>query len=400
MKIKRLVNKFREKIFGIFFLHSLLYFIILEGFVSTTNAQTWTEDSFEDFIDGKLDASGNNIYVSRDGKIRTIHHFDYNNDGYIDLLFPQTHDSFTDIPPTLGEVLMNRTIKESNLAVKGALQVTNCDLNHDGFQDLIFCPNFNGIQNPRNFVSIIYGGEDGWPVSRSTSALPVNNIKAIATADLNHDGWDDIVTLNSTAWKYGQPSGNIIRIFWGGERGYLNTRYFDLGVPEAIEITSGDFDNDGSADLAILKGNKNVVIYWATPAKGNVVLDTSNIQLSGVQGYSIATGDCDNNNSVDLLVGTKEEILYIIPNRMNRSWGEPKEIRSFNSSNIVVGDIDKDGLNDILLSFFDQGYASGGELMGAKKNSGSAAHILWGKRVDFPSLAHLHLRRRILVLQR
>jgi len=30
------------------------------------------EDSFEDFADVRLDAAGQNLYVSRDGKVRTI----------------------------------------------------------------------------------------------------------------------------------------------------------------------------------------------------------------------------------------------------------------------------------------------------------------------------------------
>lgn len=388
MKKIGLINRFMKKSFGLFFLPYLLCSSFLLGIsLLTTNAQTWIEDNFEDFIDGNLDASGNNIYVSKDGKIRTIHHFDYNNDGYIDLLFPQTHDIFSDVPPTLGEIFKDRTIKESNLAVQTTLQVTNSDLNHDGFQDLVFCPGANGIQNPRNFISIIYGGEDGWPNYRTTSGLPVNKIQAIAITDLNHDKWDDIVALNGTAWKYGQPSGNIIRIFWGGERGFLNTRHHDLGIPGAISFTSGDFDNDGSVDLAILKGDNHIIIYWATPAKdGGIVFDTTNIQLKEAKGYSIAAGDCDNNKSPDLLVGTKEEILYIIPGKMNRSWGEPQKIRSFNSSNIVVGDIDKDGLNDILLSFLSLGHAAGGELTGAGKNSGNAVQILWGNRNGFSQI--------------
>jgi hypothetical protein len=59
------------------------------GLFFTVAAQTWVHDTFEDFIKGTLDASGANFYVSRDGKIRTIHRFDYNDDGYIDLLFPK-----------------------------------------------------------------------------------------------------------------------------------------------------------------------------------------------------------------------------------------------------------------------------------------------------------------------
>ena len=38
----------------------------------------WVEDSFEDFADGQLDAAGQNLYVSRDGAVRSIHRFDLN----------------------------------------------------------------------------------------------------------------------------------------------------------------------------------------------------------------------------------------------------------------------------------------------------------------------------------
>jgi len=369
---------------GSFFPFSLFTFFFLVIILPSTNAQIWTEDTFEEFIDGTLDASGNNIYVSRDGKIRTIHHFDYNNDGYIDLLLPQTHDIFSDVPPVMGEVFADRTVRESLLSLQATLQAANSDLNHDGFQDLIFCPASNGIQNPRNFITIIYGGDDGWPNYRTNSYLPVHGIQSVTVADLNHDKWDDIVTLNSTAWKFDQPSGNIIRIFWGGERGYLNTRHLDISVPGAIGITSGDFNNDGSADLAILKGDNNIIVYWATPVKdGNYVFNTSNIHLQVTKGSSIAAGDCNNDKISDLLVGTKEGILCIIPSLMNSSWGDPQEIEGFNASNIVVDDIDKDGFNDLLLSFLSAGHAAGGELAGAGKNSGNAAQILWGDKNGF-----------------
>ena len=70
--------------------------------------QIWLEDTFEDFVDGTFDASGQNIYVSRDGKIRTINRFDLNEDGWIDLLFPGTHDNYSFIPATLASVSPDR----------------------------------------------------------------------------------------------------------------------------------------------------------------------------------------------------------------------------------------------------------------------------------------------------
>ena len=72
---------------------------------------------------GTPDASGQNIYVSRDGKIRTIHRFDLNDDGYVDVLFGTSHDSYTYIPATLATVSSDRAVRTSELTVEGSLTV-------------------------------------------------------------------------------------------------------------------------------------------------------------------------------------------------------------------------------------------------------------------------------------
>jgi hypothetical protein len=366
---------------------NILSFTLLSGFILTGTAQTLVDETFEDFIRGTLDASGANIYVSRDGKIRTIHRYDYNDDGYIDLLFPHTHDQTDDLPSTLAEVMADRSIKELKLAYKGSLQVTSADLNLDGYNDLIFIPNHDGIQNPRNFLTIVYGGEDGWPASRSTAPLPVNGARAVAVADLNRDGWPDIVTLNSEAWNPGQPPGNIIRIYWGGERGYLNTRFLDIGIPEATAISSGDFDGNGYGDIAILRKDSTLTILWSTLLKeGAAAIETSDIDFpAGRTGLTIAAGDVNNNHKTDLVVGTGNGLIYIIPSPGSRLWGNNiQEIKAYRASNISIGDIDSDGHNDIVLSYFEQRIGPAGEYGGAAdETSGRAAHILWGGNDGF-----------------
>ena len=141
-----------------------IYWSTTSPFVS---AERWIEDSFEDFADGSLDASGQNIYVSRDGSVRAIHRFDLNSDGHIDLLFNNTHDSSAFIPATLATSAANRRIQVSQLAVEGSLETQVADLNRDGFVELIFCPNRSGIQESGRFVTLIWGGADGWPAHRS-----------------------------------------------------------------------------------------------------------------------------------------------------------------------------------------------------------------------------------------
>ena len=195
-------------------LTSLLLSLFAISITSSAASEiTWVEETFEDFADGRLDASGQNIYVSRDGTLRTIHRFDLNQDGHIDLVFNSTHDSYAFIPATLAGVTKEGRIQQSELVVEGSLQVEVADLNRDGHHDLVFLPNASGLQHPRRFVTIAWGGEDGWPAQRVAGVLPIRGAKAIALADLNHDGWPDIVVLGEDAWMPGQPRGKIVRIY-------------------------------------------------------------------------------------------------------------------------------------------------------------------------------------------
>ena len=386
MRLKHTSDNFINMLKRILVLCSL--YLVIPGHITISSAQTWVHDTFEDFIKGTLDASGANIYVSRDGKIRTIHRFDYNDDGYIDLLFPNGQDQIDNLPATLALVSPERNIKESAIAWQGSLQAVSADLNLDGYNDLVFVPNHDGIQNPRNFLTIVYGGEDGWPASRSTGPLPVNGAIAVAIADLNRDGWPDIVTLNSEAWTFGQPSGNILRIYWGGPRGYLNTRFQDIGIPNAVSIASGDFDGNGYSDLAVLRKDNTISFIWSTLLKGEGdEIDTSELSFpAGTFGLKIAAGDINNNGKTDLVIGTSRDLLYVIPSLGNRSWDNPEETRAYKASNISIGDIDSDGHNDLVLSYFEQRIGPAGEYGGAtEETSGRSAHILWGSSEGFSS---------------
>ena len=358
--------------------------LIISSIVVSVFGQSWVEDSFEDFADGTLDASGNNIYVSHDGKIRTINRFDLNNDGWIDLLFPHTHDRKNIIQPTLVKISPDRSIQTSRLEIDGSKQVETADLNKDGWLDLVFCPSRSGLQYPRRFVSIIYGGEDGWPASRSNGVLPVHGVQAIALADLNGDNWTDIITLNAKGWLHGQPDGKIMRVFWGGERGYILTRYQDVGVENAIALASGDFDGDRADDVAVLRSDNKIEIFWSKVSDENGVnVKSSKIVIPGINHQSINTADSNNDNIPDLIIGTGSDRLYIVQGKRGRSWKVPLEIVGFSASHVAVGDLDGDNYTDLVLSYFKLRFAGGGEDAGAAKESIDETNILWGDKKGF-----------------
>ena len=51
----------------------------------------WIHRGFEEFVKGRFDNGGENLYVSANCIIEMIHRLDVNNDGHVDLIFPNSH---------------------------------------------------------------------------------------------------------------------------------------------------------------------------------------------------------------------------------------------------------------------------------------------------------------------
>lgn len=351
----------------------------------TADAQTFTDDSFEDFRAGTLDAAGQNLYVSRDGKVRTIHRFDYDRDGYIDLLLPQTHDTYSNIPPVVGSCTRDRKLLRTELNVRGAMQVVAADLDRDGFPDLVFCPNYNGTQHPRDFLSIAYGGPDGWPAARTRAALPVHGASSIAVADMDHDGWPDIVVLNRAAWKQGQAPGEVVRVFWGGDRGYLHTRSRDFSVSGAKALAAADVNADGYADLVLLRNDSSMLVFPSALKEDTapVIPTATHIRIPQARGNALSTGDVNNDRIADLIVGTSADELLLFTGGISGLKDTPLTIPGIRATHTSVADLDADGFNDLALSYLSTGNAMGGEMTGATRGSGQSLTILWGGREGF-----------------
>ncbi len=255
---------------------SLIFFLMalwLGAGFPATRAQSWNEDSFEDFADGRLDASGQNLYVSRNGTVRTVHRFDLNQDGYLDLIFNNTHDSITYVDATWAGFDAARTLTHSTLAVLGSLGAVAGDLNRDGFTDLVFCPNPDGIQHPRRFISIAWGAAEGWSSNRISGVLPAWDPRAVAIADLNRDGWPDIVVLAQAPRR--QPGGKpvesmVMKVFWGSRLGFYLGRRQIHELPVSVDLKAADFDADGARDVAVLTAENEIRVFWASSEPSTV----------------------------------------------------------------------------------------------------------------------------------
>ncbi|MDB6094991.1 MAG: hypothetical protein JWM32_2553 [Verrucomicrobia bacterium] len=340
-----------------------------------TEPPAWRESGAA-FAAGTLGNSGQNLYVNHRGELEVIHRYDLDHNGYLDLLFNNTHDMYHALPATLAVAGPHQTLKAANLEVDGSSRVIPCDLNCDGFTDLVIMPNPQNVQQPRSSMMIAWGGDDGWSSRRLVRQLPVNGVTAFAVADLNHDGWPDILTLNSTGWMMGQPTGRILRTYWGGPEGFAMTNYQDLGVPNAMEVVCGAFGPAHEFVGAVVTSEKVLLLSPDGP-KGlklgpAIELPATKAGASRPRIRSFA-GFSGRDPAADRLwVGTESDELY----EVKPSLPQPSTriLRAGPAWHLAVGRLDDDAWPDLVVTNRKLVFPKGGVPPEAKP----CVTVFWG----------------------
>lgn len=214
--------------------------------------------------------------------------------------------------------------------------VTFADFNGDAFLDLI-------VTNQGDNTVTVYPQDSSAPgsflapLTLSVGSEPVG----VEVVDLNNDGFTDIVTVNqgsSTLTILPQDSGN--------PGAFLAAQTIPLGGV-SVAVTSGDFDGDGRADLAV------------------VLQDCNHVQIlrQGPSGLSTATRVSVGGNPNDLTVGdfTPDGLLDFASIQSNAnnfsvsqqnaqgSFAVPNDVTAPSGTRIRQADFNRDGRLDLLL---------------------------------------------------
>jgi hypothetical protein len=229
------------------------------------------------------------------------------------------------------------------------------DLNRDGFLDLVFC----GFDNPE--LIFFYGTGQGFDTARPEripmqyGGVAYKDPRWIHLADLNNDHWLDLLVP--------QILDDRSLILWGGSDGFCADRCLALSVERAACARTVDLTGNGYLDL-ILGGHNVTVgrphdsfvyIYWNGP-EGLGQDRRSMLPAAGINSMTVA--DFNNDRSLDLFICSyhaglaRDTDCYLYWNRPGRGFSAHDFQRLFNhsASGCVAADFNEDGWTDLAVA--------------------------------------------------
>jgi hypothetical protein len=256
------------------------------------------------------------------------------------------------------------------------------DFNGDGVGDLVVLDDA-GVR--------VFSGplESGLSIDDADAVIRFGSGAVLAVGDLDGDGTDDLVVGVASAESDGIISGGIVMVFSGPLAGSLAASDARSTFPgthgyERLggHVSVGDFDGDGVADLAVTAAGLPrdecfgaVLVFLGPLAEGRTGVPGADASIDCAFAMDAFPdtggfiGDLDGDGAEEL-AATAQGNVYVARGGFSGplSAGDTgillrdREQRGRFGSVFAVGDVDRDGLSDVLVATLDDdglGRASG-----------------------------------------
>ncbi len=264
---------------------------------------------------------------------------DLNNDGNEDLVIIQNETGGYSIH--LGDGSGNFALGEARSVFPRSQSGQLADINADGELDIVV------QEGPDDRFTVFLGNGDGTFEFDGDTALELNRIRDFRLTDLTGDGNPELVAvfdLTALAVLESMPEG-AAAVYWGAPE------LIALG-DQADSVSVADIDDDGDDD---------VVVAFASPANRyslfmndgtGTLTETQSIAAGGGQPTTVAPGDFNNDGITDLVYGIdggEFEFLSVLAGLGEGLFATPvmTQISRFGLLEVIVGDYNNDGLDDI-----------------------------------------------------
>lgn len=216
------------------------------------------------------------------------------------------------------------------------------DLNRDGYPDVVTTV---GGTSPS---LVYYNNRSGKYLDSTVDGLKVSLLNDaisndVVVADLNKDGWLDIVVVNGfhLSAMIGADQANEVWLN-NGTGGFTTPVTF--GSLRTYAVAVGDIDKDGDDD--VIAGNRNgaATQVWQNNG-GNLVLVQS---FGNFETLALELVDVDGDDDLDIIEGAFDGAGVHIWTNTSGVFSVGPVLGSSNVGALTVGDVDGDGDQDII----------------------------------------------------
>jgi cytoskeletal protein CcmA (bactofilin family) len=168
----------------------------------------------------------------------------------------------------------------------------------------------------------------------------------VASADLNGDGYPDLVTANTTP----NAATGTVSVLLNNKNGtFASAVNYTVGK-DPYQVAIGDLNNDGIPYLAVANYASNTVTVLKGSTAGTFTTLTTLSTCANP--YGVAIGDFKHNGfpsiAVTCYMAAQAEVF---PNNGNGTFGTPVVLTTnTNPGSLVVGDFNRDGNLDIVVA--------------------------------------------------
>ncbi len=327
--------------------------------VVTTSFNFDPENDYHIFIflqndSGKLDLSSK--YSAGNGESVDIG--DLNNDGKNDIVVTDQNGIGVFLQNDNGTLTDKKLYSASSSSVTNSYKTRTGDFNNDGLIDVVSM--YWGTQSFN--VDIYLQNKYGTLNSPVAYRVKHGGFGSLEVGDVNNDGLTDIVILNGD--DYSNNPDHVAVLLQNQLGIFENPVYYNLEIHNnnAHSVTIGDINNDLKNDVVVTCGGNRpsssiVALYQNVDSSFNDPVYYSSYDIP--EPVVIVDIDNDSRNDVVVLHGgwdkmgiyyqnssgiIDQEILYQLP---HSSY--------YNSHGISVGDLNDDGLIDIVIADMNHG---------------------------------------------
>ena len=273
------------------------------------------------------------------------------------------------------------------------------DINKDNKPDILVVNGASSSSTGRS-VSVFRNTSSGSGITLATPFKVVNdtsnNSRYVALGDFDGDGYPDIVVSSGSNILIHRNLTTLATQNSPSFAAYssANTYALSNSFTSAIEVVTGDFNNDGKTDIAVASSSTNEIVVF--PGNGTINFSTATRKnyLVGTAPQSLIVGDFDGDNTLDIACANQSSgNATVLLNKGDGTFPSGFNVAGTASSkpnSVATGDLNGDGKDDVVTAN-DNGsfsvYLANGTGLGTVATTSTPANTL-AKVVQLADLNH------------